>query len=621
MSKLLLKNIYKVYEGGVRAVSDFNLEINDKEFIVFVGPSGCGKSTTLRMIAGLEDITSGQLYIDDELMNDVEPKDRNIAMVFQNYALYPNMTVFQNMSFGLKLRKTPHEEIEEKVNNAAKILGIENLLTRKPKALSGGQRQRVALGRAIVRNPKVFLLDEPLSNLDAKLRVQMRTEITKLHKQVGTTFIYVTHDQTEAMTMGDRIVVMSDGVIQQVDTPTTLYEDPRNVFVASFLGSPQMNIFNVKLTKENDLLNVSFGLNKVAFNANQNIELIDPTKVGEEVLFGIRPENISLANKGIPAYIDQIEELGSEIILYLKIEGVDDIVTAKVPSSKDIKAETNVFVEFDMAKGHLFDKDTEISILGVKEFNSFDISLKSDTLTINKEKVKLPEAITDSLLDIAETDAKKLSISLNDTSLVEVPDSFSLKTKVVDLIKKNECNYLYLKAEHNDEYIVVKTDSTKFKKDEEVIVYLPFKSISIEDSMRNRLNVHDRIYKNSAICELKNEGNKSIITIDSQKLVFNKLPYEDGKYNFIIKSDKAKILFTKAFIKDEKNREYVEPTNSLKCSAYDEEKSRTFNVIYLKVKGFENYVTLINREDFSVYKMPEFRIGLDENSFMLESCE
>ncbi|MBP5177851.1 MAG: ATP-binding cassette domain-containing protein, partial [Clostridia bacterium] len=231
MAKLLLKNVYKVYDGGVRAVSDFNLEIGDKEFVVFVGPSGCGKSTTLRMIAGLEEITSGELYIDGVKVNDVEPKDRNIAMVFQNYALYPHMTVYKNMGFGLKLRKVPASEVDRRVRNAADILGISELLERKPKALSGGQRQRVALGRAIVREPNVFLLDEPLSNLDAKLRVQMRSEIIKLHKKLATTFIYVTHDQTEAMTMGDRIVVMKDGLIQQTDTPATLYEQPCNVFV------------------------------------------------------------------------------------------------------------------------------------------------------------------------------------------------------------------------------------------------------------------------------------------------------------------------------------------------------------------------------------------------------
>src|SRR5574344_903505 len=250
MSKVTLKHVYKVYEGGVRAVNDFNLEIKDKEFIVFVGPSGCGKSTTLRMIAGLENITAGQLYIDDVLVNDMDSKDRDIAMVFQNYALYPHMTVYQNMGFGLKLRKEDPKAIDERVKKAADILEISDLLSRKPKALSGGQRQRVALGRAIVREPKVFLLDEPLSNLDAKLRVQMRTEITKHHHKLATTFIYVTHDQTEAMTMGTRIVVMKDGFIQQVDAPQKLYDYPANLFVAGFIGTPQMNFFDAVLTAD-----------------------------------------------------------------------------------------------------------------------------------------------------------------------------------------------------------------------------------------------------------------------------------------------------------------------------------------------------------------------------------
>ena len=252
MAGLSLRHIYKKYPGGVTAVSDFCLEVEDKEFIIFVGPSGCGKSTTLRMIAGLEEITEGELYIGDRLVNDIAPKDRDIAMVFQNYALYPHMSVYENMAFGLKLRKVPKTEIKRRVEEAARILDISHLLERKPKALSGGQKQRVALGRAIVRNPQVFLLDEPLSNLDAKLRASMRTELTKLHKSVGTTFVYVTHDQVEAMTMATRIVVMKDGLIQQVDTPQNLYDLPVNKFVAGFIGSPQMNFINAELTKKRD---------------------------------------------------------------------------------------------------------------------------------------------------------------------------------------------------------------------------------------------------------------------------------------------------------------------------------------------------------------------------------
>ena len=300
MASVSLREIYKKYAGGVIAVSDFNIEIKDKEFIILVGPSGCGKSTTLRMIAGLEEISEGELYIGDRLVNDIAPKDRDIAMVFQNYALYPHMTVFENMAFGLKLRKVPKDEIARKVEEAARILDIAHLLDRKPKALSGGQRQRVALGRAIVREPQVFLLDEPLSNLDAKLRAQMRTEISKLHKKLGTTFIYVTHDQTEAMTMGDRIVVMKDGYIQQIDTPTNLYNDPVNQFVAGFIGSPQMNFIDAKLLKVDGKYVVEFGSEDtkttrgVKYQVTVPESKVDPEVleplVDQEVVLGVRPE-------------------------------------------------------------------------------------------------------------------------------------------------------------------------------------------------------------------------------------------------------------------------------------------------------------------------------------------
>src|SRR5690554_2489933 len=291
MASVTLKNITKVYDGNVTAVSDFNLDIADKEFIVLVGPSGCGKSTTLRMVAGLEEITVGELYIGDKLMNDVAPKDRDIAMVFQNYALYPHMTVFDNMAFGLKLRKFPKDEIKRRVSEAAKILEIEHLLDRKPKALSGGQRQRVALGRAIVRDPKVFLMDEPLSNLDAKLRVQMRVEITKLHHRLQTTIIYVTHDQVEAMTMGDRIVVMRDGVIQQVGKPLDIYDKPANIFVAGFIGTPPMNFLEGVLKEENDRLYVDLETFKVYVPEGK----FKTAKmyVDKEIILGIRPEDIT----------------------------------------------------------------------------------------------------------------------------------------------------------------------------------------------------------------------------------------------------------------------------------------------------------------------------------------
>ncbi len=371
MASVSLQHIYKIYTGGVTAVSDFTLNIEDKEFIVLVGPSGCGKSTTLRMVAGLEEISEGELFIGDKLVNDVAPKDRDIAMVFQNYALYPHMTVYDNMAFGLKLRKTPKTEIDRRVKEAAKILDIEHLLNRKPKALSGGQRQRVALGRAIVREPKVFLMDEPLSNLDAKLRVQMRTEITKLHQKLQTTFIYVTHDQTEAMTMGSRIVVMKDGFIQQVDTPQNLYDYPTNLFVAGFIGTPQMNFFTVKLEKRANGVYAVFGDNAIRIPEGKLQKFVSDSYIGKEVYMGIRPENIhdeELFLKNSPdsiikVNVEIVELMGSETYLYLKTSGKDTNIVARVDPRSTSRTGDSISVAFDANRLHFFDKDTEDTIL------------------------------------------------------------------------------------------------------------------------------------------------------------------------------------------------------------------------------------------------------------------
>ena len=364
MSSLSLKNVCKVYPNGFEAVKDFNLDIADKEFIIFVGPSGCGKSTTLRMVAGLEDISSGTLEIDGKVMNDVEPKDRDIAMVFQNYALYPHMTVYDNMAFGLKLRKVPKDEIDKKVRDAARILDLEKLLDRKPKALSGGQRQRVAMGRAIVRNPKVFLMDEPLSNLDAKLRVQMRTEIAKLHHRLGTTIIYVTHDQTEAMTLGTRIVVMKDGVVQQVDTPQNLYDKPCNLFVAGFMGSPQMNFLDGVVSIQGETAYVKVADQQIELPPAKSKKLIEGKYDGKTVAIGIRPEVVddsemfvNVAKATFESTINVYELLGAEVFLYFDIAGQP--VTARVDARTTARPGDKVKVGFDVEKIHVFDKETE----------------------------------------------------------------------------------------------------------------------------------------------------------------------------------------------------------------------------------------------------------------------
>ena len=353
----------QITDKGVVAVQQFNLDIADKEFIVLVGPSGCGKSTTLRMVAGLEEITDGELYIDDKLMNDVAPKDRDIAMVFQNYALYPHMTVYDNMAFALKLRKTPKDEIHRKVKEAAAILDITQYLDRKPKALSGGQRQHVAIGRAIVREPKVLLMDEPLSNLDAKLRNQMRAEIIKLRQRINTTFIYVTHDQTEAMTLGDRIVIMRDGFIQQIGTPQEVFNHPANIFVAGFIGMPQMNFFrNARLVMEDGKYAVEILGRQFTLTERQQVALQDTKRQPGTVIAGVRPVHIRMEQGGIPARVEVSEMMGSELHLHLNAGGTE--IVAIVPTTGSGNQTREVAINFDAAQIHLFDAETERNLIG-----------------------------------------------------------------------------------------------------------------------------------------------------------------------------------------------------------------------------------------------------------------
>jgi len=364
MAKVIVENVFKIYDNGVKAVIDANFIADEKEFVVLVGPSGCGKTTTLRMIAGLESISQGSVYIDGVRVNDVAPKDRDIAMVFQNYALYPHMTVYENLAFALKLRKFPKEEIDEKVQKAANLLGINQLLERKPKELSGGQRQRVAVGRAIVRNPKVFLFDEPLSNLDAKMRVQMRAEISKLHHTLQATMIYVTHDQVEAMTMGSKIVVMKDGVIQQIDNPLNIYNYPVNVFVAGFIGSPAMNFLRGKLVSENNEL--IFKKPNISFKLPESVKDKLKSYPHDEIIFGIRPEDIydsrfdTMAENPakITALCELVEPLGNEYMVYLKVD--EQSLTARFDPKDLPEIGKELEISLDLAKGHFFDVESEL---------------------------------------------------------------------------------------------------------------------------------------------------------------------------------------------------------------------------------------------------------------------
>ncbi len=457
MANLKLSHIYKVYDNGHKAVNDFSIDIADREFIVFVGPSGCGKSTTLRMIAGLETITAGDLFIGDTLVNDMEPKDRDIAMVFQSYALYPHMTVYENMAFGLRNRKMPENEIKERVLKAAKMLDIEDYLERKPKEMSGGQRQRVALGRALVRDPKVFLLDEPLSNLDAKLRAAMRTEITALHKSLQTTFIYVTHDQVEAMTMGTRIVVMKLGYVQQIDTPMNLYNEPYNKFVAGFIGTPQMNFFNVKLKRDGANVFVTFeNGDSISVPYEKVCKIHNRYLDGETtVTFGIRPEHITLekAGDGLKFIVTNVERLGNETIVYgklgdclgeftMKDEGNSIIV--KVVDRDDIEVGDVVYAVPNPSKVHFFDAETEVTLMSkIPPYNTVEAKVAGDRMELLGSTVPFP-----SVFGAAVNGADCVELSIPPQAIVPGND-FHLKVARIEAVDDQRLAYL----ENGDSYL------------------------------------------------------------------------------------------------------------------------------------------------------------------------
>ena len=623
MADVTLKHVYKVYDGGVRAVNDFDLEIKDKEFIVFVGPSGCGKSTTLRMIAGLEEITAGQLFIDGELMNEVEPKNRDIAMVFQSYALYPHMTVYDNMAFGLKLRHTPKEEIDKRVRAAAEILEISELLTRKPKALSGGQRQRVALGRTIVRNPKVFLLDEPLSILDAKLRVAMRSEITKLHEKLETTFIYVTHDQTEAMTMGNRIVVMKDGYIQQVDTPITLFEDPSNLFVATFLGSPQMNIIEAELFMDGNVLKAKLnGSDKqiVAFPEIKAKQLANKKYIGQKVLLGIRPEHVVPKEGDISVYVDVVEHLGDESILYTKMENRKEQFIIKIPFNSKMRSHEDIAVKFDMEHVYLFDFDTHKSIMGIPHEDQFPASIKGGLVSLGEQQLLLDSEYASHLLDSAYLDGTLLSIKPEYISLEKIPNSLKITAKLEFIEQKTDYQAVYFSLKGLEGYFAMKVkNEEQIALGKEVELYLPYSRISIYDKDGNKANSREVVYKNEDTVRVSHNGDKMFIHVAGTTLEYPGNPnYPDGEYQIVFKQDKLMPLYSKKLLKKGLvNPEMDNPKNVIKVSAYDEDILGKKLLIYVEVPSFKNYASFVVENNFSVYKMPKFSMFVPQDGFEL----
>ena len=599
MASLKLEHIYKVYPNGTKAVNDISLDIQNGEFIVFVGPSGCGKSTTLRMIAGLEDITAGELYIDSNIVNDVEPKDRDIAMVFQNYALYPHMTVYENMAFGLKLRHVPDDVIQEKVLWAADILGIKDYLDRKPRNMSGGQRQRVALGRSILRDPKVMLLDEPLSNLDAKLRTQMRTEIAKLHQKLKTTFIYVTHDQTEAMTLGDRVVVMKGGRIQQVDTPKNLYNYPSNKFVAGFIGTPQMNFFPVTLLREGDKVKVHFKDNgsDLECDYNQLIKVLPEYLDGKhDITFGIRCESVSLCNpgeEGLPCKVSHFEELGSECLIYGNITNEEEVdssrgqIIVKVREIDSIKPGDVIKVSLNMEKAYFFDEKTEETILPrIPDYNSFDVSVKNNMLKILSSDIRLPEILETPDIVHCELRVPSDAILLGKPGIKCLVKDIEVigKNRLVHLLSDHRIFFALAKEEddiHVNQEIEVALDFTRLtliNKEEDVVLFKPIAEMdSFHASFYNYQSVISKLGEGS-FKEYRDNKIKAANDYMDAKIMLENQNYD--KKRLEIDNRDAEAFRSEA----QKKYDGLVVTNNQKIKEIKEETDKKIKELTLKLK-------------------------------------
>ncbi len=643
MSNLSLRHIYKVYPNGVKAVNDFSMEIEDKEFIVFVGPSGCGKSTTLRMIAGLEEITAGELYIGDSFVNHVEPKDRDIAMVFQNYALYPHMTVYENLAFGLKLRHVPQSEIHKKVLWAAKILRLSDLLDRKPKALSGGQRQRVSLGRAILRTPKVFLLDEPLSNLDAKLRTEMRAEIAKLHKEIATTFIYVTHDQVEAMTMGTRIVVMNLGYIQQIDTPKNLYDYPENKFVAGFIGTPQMNFFKAKLLRQGQTVKVTFegcdSVLEVPFEKMMKVrhEYLEGDRT---VIVGLRCEHISAdkevvekSNNRMKVKVSHFEELGHETLIYGDLDMSGDglsesntrVIVKKYGGDHECRIGDVIDVAFDMDKAHFFDSETEKTIAPrIPVENVFDATIAGSEVSFLDQKLRLPGAIVapdckDALL-IIPTDA--LTEGGKDITATVTGEEIVKGTRIVYLQTENRTFFMisdkpYAVGQKLELGVDYKRIAIQNRRKEELVTPLPEHDI-FYGSYFDRANAKRSVAQLAAyyqdtkakqIASLKKQMQEQIgmVTFQESLLAELKAEYAEKKKNIL--GEKSYRIGTESLGKEGKKKVEAEAKLALenakkeyesKVAEYQKRKAAYANLSAAEKQSSKEQENKI-REQFNEY--------------------
>lgn len=600
MAKLRLEHMYKVYDGRVKAVNDLNLIIDDKDFVVFVGPSGCGKSTTLRMIAGLEEISSGKLFIDDILVNEKAPKDRDIAMVFQNYALYPHKTVYDNMAFGLRLAGLDRNEIKQRIDRASDILELTPYLTRKPKALSGGQKQRVALGRSIVREPKVFLLDEPLSNLDAKLRVQMRSEISKLHRRLGTTFIYVTHDQVEAMTMGNRIVVMKDGYIQQIDSPTNLYDHPDNIFVATFLGTPQMNIYHGMLHQNQAKWHIAFSDHKsltIPVAASIINKLISPTYLSKPIQFGFRPEDVyEVKNEQQPSFhmvVEIQEKRGSELIVFGTIEHTTLPITAKLDGRRLIQEGDIIKLAVTEERIHLFDAEHQHRIAEVITYNYFEGSLypSQKNLKFANVMIDLPDSVHQKILPEYKEKDRSIGVRVpTDAFSTDKKNGFNVKLSGTIQSVEHDKNggLVFLKIPSNDFLICVRMKKGHYVPVQSIDIYLDQSRIELFDqSFEERITTLHPIASNSTICDVVTKNDKSFAKFGQFTLELDD-HFEPGKYQITIPYDGFEVV--KDAASEQKHK-----VMRFKCVNESIQGSHT--ILYANLKEFPDYVSIKAAKD------------------------
>lgn len=618
LDKLALKHISKIYQDGSVALENINLDLNSKEFLVIVGPSGCGKTTLLRIISGLEKPTKGEVYLDDQYANHISPKDRNVAMVFQEYPLYPNLTVFQNIAFSLKNMKFDINEIEEKINKIADILVIKDLLNLKPKYLSGGQKQKVSLAKAMIREPKFLLFDEPLASIDASQRMDLRLEIQRLYEILDITFIYVTHDQNEALSLGTKILVMNQGRIEQIGTPKTIYEKPDNLFVASFFSSPRLNLISGKIVNGNTI--------KLIYGEHQQFELLLPKEshqtlepyFDKEIYFGIRSENIvSESNCQLNGEIIHSEFIGNTYINHVKIDGLHEEIIMKSPMENQYNTTQRLSIGFDIADIFLFDRDNDMTVFQYPQTNVVQGIYQNGRFIVGNQIIHFSERFAKKVLNLAFNQKCELIIPVNRLSDSASPGQIPINIKINETIKHR--NRFHIDSTITETDIRFFFESNKVYKTNDIeTLFFNEEDIIIQDILGNRLNSKRILSNNRTIARITVEKMKTFVHFGKAKIEINNTNIIDGFYQVELNQDTIEIISKKTTYQEIKKEFQIQKNNNVMIgSAYDEDITGNKNILFLKVDGFQEYVTIVVNNDFSVYDYPEVLLSIPQNAITI----